>query len=87
MLPARFSPDKLGKVYQNLKLALDSGRNTSVFYSAQNARYHLASTAGHFFVYVTPDRLSARRAVEVLSEYSCGKVVLVPERDDLLINT
>ena len=87
MLPTRFSPDKLGKVYQNLKLALDRRENSAVFYSAQNARYHLASTAGHFFVYVTPDRLSARQACDVLNEYASGKVVLVPERDDLLINT
>ena len=87
MLPSRFFPERLGKVYQNLKSALDNGQQTAVFYTAQNARYHLASTAGHFFVYVTPDRLSARQAVSILNEYAEGKVVLIPERDDLLINT
>lgn len=87
MLPSRFSPSRLGKVYQKLIGAIDDGANVSVFYCSQNARYHLASVAGHFFVYVTPDRLSARRAVEILNEYSSKKVVLIPERDDLLINS
>ena len=87
MLPSRFSPARLGGVYQKLRTAIDEGKSTSVFYACQNARYHLASVAGRFFVYVTPDRLSARQAVSVLNEYACGEVVLIPERDDLLINT
>ena len=87
MLPSRFSPERLGGVYQKLRSAIDEGKSTSVFYACQNARYHLASVAGRFFVYVTPDRLSARQAVAVLNEYANGEVVLVPERDDLLINT
>ena len=87
MLPSRFSLDRLGKTYENLKVALEKGQDTAVFYASQNARYHLASVAGHFFVYVTPDRLSARQAVSILNEYARGKVVLIPERDDLLINS
>ncbi len=87
MLPSLFSLERLGKIYEKIGGALDRGHSSSVFYASQNARYHLASVAGHFFVYVTPDRLSARHAVDILNEYSEGEVVLIPERDDLLLNT
>lgn len=86
MLPKKLSLERLGKVYQKLNSAIEGGASTSVFYASQNARYHLASQSGHFFVYVTPDRLSARQAVEILNDYSDGNVLLFPERDDLLIN-
>ena len=86
MLPTKFSLRRLGKTYQKLNTALENGVKSAVFYASQNARYHLASQTGHFFVYVTPDRLSARQAVDVLSDYVDGKVLYIPERDDLLIN-
>lgn len=86
MLPAKLSLNRLGKVYQNLNRALERKESSAVFYASQNARYHLASQVGHFFVYVTPDRMSARQAVEILNDYSDGKILLIPERDDLLIN-
>ena len=86
MLPTKFSLSRLGKTYQKLNTALENGVKSAVFYASQNARYHLASQTGHFFVYVTPDRLSARQAVDVLSDYVDGKVLYIPERDDLLIN-
>ncbi len=86
MLPQKLSLARLGKVYQKIGDALNNGQSTSVFYASQYARYHLASQAGRFFVYVTPDRLSARQAVEVLNDYVGGDVLLMPEKDDLLIN-
>ncbi len=86
MLPPKLSLARLGKVYQKLQDSLNTKQNCSVFYASQYARYHLASQTGHFFVYVTPDRLSARHAVEVLNDYVGGGVLLMPERDDLLIN-
>ncbi|MBR2349667.1 MAG: transcription-repair coupling factor [Clostridia bacterium] len=86
MLPQKLSLDRLGRGYLNLKEALKRGEDSIVFYSAQNARYHLASQAGRFFLYVTPDRLQAKSAVEILNDYLGEEVVLIPEKDDLLIN-
>ena len=86
MLPQKLSLERLGRGYLNLKEALKRGEDSIVFYSAQNARYHLASQAGRFFLYVTPDRLQAKSAVEILNDYLGEEVVLIPEKDDLLIN-
>ncbi|MBO5776805.1 MAG: hypothetical protein J6R35_05485, partial [Clostridia bacterium] len=86
MISDKLSLDRLGRGYQNLKEALKRKESSIVFYSAQNARYHLASQAGRFFLYVTPDRLQAKSAVEILTDYLGEEVVFIPEKDDLLIN-
>lgn len=86
MLPDIFDLKNLGGDLSALKDALDSGKSTSVFYTTSAARAHIASKAERFFLYVTPDRLSARKAAEILTDYCEKEVVLIPEKDDVLIN-
>ena len=57
-----------------------------MFYAAQNTRYFIATRLKKFFLYVASDRLGAREAHRILSDYADGEVVLIPEKDELLLN-
>ncbi len=69
-----------------LKKAIDSHRSSVVFYCAEYNRYHITSQLGRPFLYVTGDIVSARRAYDALSEYCDGEVLLMPDKEDPLIN-
>jgi len=86
MLPTLFSIDNMGGDLAALKQAVTQGKNTSVFYAAGVSRCHIAAGLGRFFLYVAPDRISARAAWESLSDFADGEVVLLIEKDDVLIN-
>lgn len=86
MFPKAFDLDKLGGDFSALKSALRQGKRAAVFYTTPAARCHLASQQGRFFLYVTPDRISARAAAELLQSYCDKEVLLITEKDDLLIN-
>lgn len=86
MLPKELSLKRLGGKFAELDRAIAEGLSTSVFYCSQNARYHLTTATGRFFLYVTPDRIGMREAREILADYCGGEVVIIPEKDDLLLN-
>lgn len=86
MLPDKLSLTRLGGKFAEFKRAMEAGKSTAVFYCAQNARYHLASATGRFFLYVTSDRVGMRGARDILRDYCGGEVALIPEKDDLLLN-
>jgi|GEM_PF-5852824 Transcription-repair coupling factor (superfamily II helicase) len=87
MLPENFSLDNLGGEFAALKNAVLSGRDTAVFFAERNARAHLTSGLGRFFLYIAQDRVAARAAAELMSEYTGKEVVFIPEKEDVLINT
>ncbi|MFA5449887.1 MAG: transcription-repair coupling factor [Clostridia bacterium] len=70
----------------DLKKALDGGKSSAVFYATSSARCFVTAALDRFFLYITPDRVSARTAADLLSEMTGGEVVLIPEKEDLLIN-
>ncbi len=86
MLPDKLSPKRLGGKFAEFRRAMDDGKSTAVFYCAQNARYHLATATGRFFLYVTSDRVGMRDARDILQDYCGGEVAYLPEKDDLLLN-
>lgn len=86
MLPSIFSLDSIGGDLAALKQAVSQGKNTSVFYASGVSRCHIAAGLNKFFLFVAPDRISARAAWESLSDFSEGEVVLLIEKDDVLIN-
>lgn len=68
-----------------VKEAMDCGRNTVVFYAAENNRLHLASGLERPFLYVVSDLVAARKALDNLQDYCSGDVAIMPEREDVLI--
>lgn len=83
---------KLDKVFKldrgnllSVKEAIDYGKNTVVFYVAENNRLHIASGLDKPFLYVASDLVSARKALDCLQEYCSGNVAMMPEREDVLI--
>lgn len=86
MLPDKLSLKRLGGKFAEFDNAVENGKSVAVFYAAQNARYHLATATGRFFLYVTADRIGLRGARDILADYAGGDVALVPEKDDLLLS-
>lgn len=86
MLPKFLRVENLGEKMISLVEAVGGKKSSSVFYSAQNTRYFIATRLRKFFLYVTNDRLGAREAHRILSDYADGEVVLIPEKDELLLN-
>ncbi|MDD4315873.1 MAG: transcription-repair coupling factor [Clostridia bacterium] len=82
-----FSLDKIGGKLAEIKSAVDANRSTVVFYAVENSRYHITSALERFFLYVVPDRLTARRAKTLLSAYTGEDIPIIFERDDVLINS
>lgn len=80
MLPENFSVINLGEKVVSLASAVGDGKSSSVFYAAQNTRYLIATRMNKFFLYVASDRLGARQAHRILSDYASGEVVLIPEK-------
>lgn len=68
-----------------IKKAVERGRSTVVFYLAEYNRCHIASQLERPFIYVAGDLVSARRACDCLTEYCGGGVVMMPDREDVLI--
>ena len=81
-----FSIANLGEKANSLFQAVGGGKSSAVFYGAQNTRYFLTTRLDKFFLYVTQDRITARDAHTILNEYASGEVVLIPEKDELLLN-
>lgn len=86
MLPTVFHLDKLGGSFARFAEAVREGKYSAVFEATQNARYHLTGALGNFFLLITPDRISAKAARDVLADYTGGDVVLIPEKEDVLLN-
>ncbi len=82
-----FSLSKIGGQLAEIKKAIDNRRSTTVFYAVENCRYHIASAVDRFFLYVVPDRITARRAKNLLSAYCGEDIPIIFERDDVLINS
>lgn len=85
MLSGIFDFSDLGGDYARLKTAIGEKKSSAVFYAATGARAFITAGLRKFFLYVTPDRLSARAAREALECFSGAKVVLLPEKDELLL--
>ncbi len=71
---------------KDLKTSIDNGENSLVFYCAENNRLHITSQLDRFFLYVTQDIISAQKAVDTLNDYCQKEVVLIPEREDVLVS-
>ncbi|MDR3186011.1 MAG: transcription-repair coupling factor [Christensenellaceae bacterium] len=86
MLPSALNLNKLGDNFIALKKAIDSCRFTAVVSATQNSKFHLSSRLERFFLYISSDYISARKAVSQLSEFSSGKVIFIPEKDDFMFH-
>ncbi|MDD3946399.1 MAG: transcription-repair coupling factor [Clostridia bacterium] len=86
MLPKVFSLDNMGGDLAALRHSIGQGKNCSVFYAAGASRCHIATGCGKFFLYITPDRISARAAWETLTDFCEKEVALLVEKDDVLIH-
>lgn len=83
MLPEVFKAQYYD-AFRELKEAVDENRSPVVFYTAENAKYHLASVLERTVLFVVQDTVEARRAKEMLEAYTDGEVYLFPEREDTL---
>lgn len=81
-----FSLDKTPSL-SKIDNAIKNKRSCAVFYAVENCRYHITSCIESFFLYVTPDRLSARRAQKLLSAYTGSDIPIIFERENALINS
>lgn len=81
----RLNGNRLGGEVAALKEGVDREKSTAVFYASEAARPYLTATLGRFFLYVTPDRVTASKAAERLNDW-VSNVVLLPEKDDVLLN-
>ena len=68
-----------------IKKAIASGKNTAVFYAAQNNRCHIASNLNKKFIYVAGDVVEAQKIYERIRAYGDGNYALLPESEDPLI--
>lgn len=82
-----FSLEKIGKSLSNIEIAINRNKSSEVFYAVENVRYHIASCLNRFFLYIVPDRLTARRAQKVLSSYIGENIPIIFERENVLINS
>lgn len=86
MLPKVFSLENIGGDLAALKNSIHQNKNCSVFFAAGASRCHISAGLDKFFLYIAPDRISARAARDSLAEF-CGRdVALLLEKDDVLIN-
>lgn len=85
MLPKHFSLERLGEKVNLLVKTVGEGNSSAVFYAAQNTRFFISTRLNKFFLYVAPDRLASREAHRILNEYADGEIVLIPEKDELLL--
>ncbi|MCL2630531.1 MAG: transcription-repair coupling factor [Firmicutes bacterium] len=79
MLPKHLSLNSLGGEFTELKTAITRGEKTAVFSAIGNARYHISAGLEKFFLLVTSDSVSARKAQEILKGYCEKEVVYIPE--------
>lgn len=86
MLPKFLSAENLGEKVFSLYEAVGEKKSSAVFYAAQNTRYFLSTRLDKFFLYVASDRIAAREAHRIISDYVDGEVVLISEKDELLLN-
>lgn len=86
MLIDRFNFNNVGQKYIDLRAAMGTHKKIAAFYATQNLRYFIASKSERFFVYIVPDRLEAKKAYEILNEYSDKEVVYLVEKDEILLN-
>ncbi|HHX49211.1 MAG TPA: transcription-repair coupling factor [Clostridiales bacterium] len=86
MLLDQFKLQNIGKDYADFQKAMGQEKNIAAFYATQNLRYLIASQSERFFVYITQDRISAKEAHKILSEYTNGEVVYLTEKDEVLLN-
>ena len=68
-----------------IKKAVASGKNTAVFYAAQNNRCHIAVNLGKRFIYVASDIVEAQKIYDRICAYGDGNYALLPESEDPLI--
>ncbi|HKL73995.1 MAG TPA: transcription-repair coupling factor [Clostridia bacterium] len=73
-----------GKLLE-LKNAVQNGLDSIVFFALDTNRYHIASNLDRPFLYVCGDIVCAQRATDILNEYSKKEVILIPEKEDVLI--
>lgn len=83
MLNNIFSLNK-GKLLE-IKEAVAKGRDSMVFYAHETNRCHITACLNKPFLYIAGDIVSAQRIHEILSDYCSGEVVLIPEKEDVLI--
>lgn len=82
-----FSLQKIGGKLIDIKQAIDKNKSTMVFYAVENSRYHVASCLNKFFLYVVPDRLTARKAQKIISAYMGEDIPIIFDRENVLINS
>ena len=80
-----FSLENIGGRLQEIKMATEKNLSSAVFYATQNSRFHIASNLQRFFLYVVPDRITARNASKMLSAYMDEEIPIIFEREDVLI--
>ncbi len=85
-LPSSYRLTSIGGDYEKLYQAITDGKSTSVFYATQAARYYLTTECDRFFLYVAQDRSEAYDAHKRLQELVSGEVVLIREKEDVLLN-
>ncbi len=85
-LPSAFRPTAIGEDYTQFNNSIQDGRNTAVFYATQSARYYLTTECKKFFLYIAKDRGEACTAQQRLQEFVSGDVVLIREKEDVLLN-
>lgn len=82
-MDAIFSPVR--GIPKQIKDSVRSGRNTMVFFAAQNNRCHLAANLGVRFLYLASDLVEGKKIYDRIRSYGDGNYALLPEREDVLI--
>lgn len=70
---------------KEIKDAVGRGRNTAVFFTAQNNRCHIAANLGKKVLYVAGDIVEGKKIYERLRSYGTGAYALLPEKEDPLV--
>ena len=70
---------------KQIKDSVCAGKNTVVFYTAQNNRCHIASNMGVRFLYLASDLVEGKKIYDRICAYGDGKYALLPEKEDVLI--
>lgn len=70
---------------KEIKNAVQKGKDTAVFYVAQNNRCHIAANLEKRFLYVVGDIVEGKKVYDRLLSYGDGNYALMPEKEDVLM--
>lgn len=78
--------ENLGGDFKSLGQAVRSGKPTTAFSLTLGAKIHIASALERFVLYIVSDRITAQDCYEKFKGFNGERVVLITDKDDILLH-